>query len=191
MRGEYRVPLALCATGIELPPRARRIPLRECVGDIDRGTTSACAENTPASPTTVPPCGNYLRVRGEYNTQPPPHQPSAELPPRARRIPGDAEGGAGFAGTTSACAENTPSKPPSAPTRRNYLRVRGEYLCLQHVCSKLQELPPRARRILVVLSCLIHPWGTTSACAENTHFCVEYNSAARNYLRVRGEYETD
>ena len=31
-------------------------------------------------------------------------------------------------------------------------------------------------------------WGTTSACAENTFTDMERRLAARNYLRVRGEY---
>ena len=30
--------------------------------------------------------------------------------------------------------------------------------------------------------------GTTSACAENTHFDVLVILVTRNYLRVRGEY---
>ena len=32
-------------------------------------------------------------------------------------------------------------------------------------------------------------YGTTSACAENTRWWVEYEHDAGNYLRVRGEYE--
>ena len=73
-----------------------------------------------------------------------------------------------FAGTTSACAENTLGGADRCGIRWNYLRVRGEYV---------QE----ARTIL-------NRGGTTSACAENT---LPYRAAAeypRNYLRVRGEY---
>ena len=46
VRGEYR---SLAANGMifsELPPRARRIPLRSGVSHNALGTTSACAENT-------------------------------------------------------------------------------------------------------------------------------------------------
>ena len=50
------------------------------------------------------------------------------------------------------------------------------------------ELPPRARRILCTTADFCDVFGTTSACAENTH--PHHPAAARpgNYLRVRGEY---
>ena len=50
------------------------------------------------------------------------------------------------------------------------------------------ELPPRARRIQVLVSCSDTPRGTTSACAENTFSRAVQHGATRNYLRVRGEY---
>ena len=50
------------------------------------------------------------------------------------------------------------------------------------------ELPPRARRILPQHTGLCRWGGTTSACAENTCKTVLGIAAARNYLRVRGEY---
>ena len=50
----------------ELPPRARRIPHGLLNQLIPLGTTSACAENTPASCCFVFLLWNYLRVRGEY-----------------------------------------------------------------------------------------------------------------------------
>ena len=91
-------------------------------------------------------------------------------------------------GTTSACAENTRPLPRRRPEDRNYLRVRGEYLDGRPAYRPARELPPRARRIhmLVVVWLLLR--GTTSACAENT--TRHYPSAPwpRNYLRVRGEY---
>ena len=53
--------------------------------------------------------------------------------------------------------------------QRNYLRVRGEY-CQEHrTQNDLGELPPRARRILGGMAYAINKFGTTSACAENTH----------------------
>ena len=46
VRGEY-CEISLCDIEyLELPPRARRIHLIAPIGDVDHGTTSACAENT-------------------------------------------------------------------------------------------------------------------------------------------------
>ena len=70
---------------------------------------------------------NYLRVRGEYIEFLHVNAESAELPPRARRIPLD-----------------------SLHRRHrivNYLRVRGEYFGSVVAEMDLWELPPRARRI--------------------------------------------
>ena len=50
-------------------------------------------------------------------------------------------------GTTSACAENTPHRQTLSGFRRNYLRVRGEYLSATVPAEAFDELPPRARRI--------------------------------------------
>ena len=50
------------------------------------------------------------------------------------------------------------------------------------------ELPPRARRIPAHRQVYDAPYGTTSACAENTKKWVIRACAKRNYLRVRGEY---
>ena len=71
---------------------------------------------------------------------------------------------------------------------RNYLRVRGEYLVFAFLIVCDWELPPRARRIQVLVSCSDTPRGTTSACAENTFSRAVQHGATRNYLRVRGEY---
>ena len=93
-----------------------------------------------------------------------------------------------FAGTTSACAENTARGHGDHRVVRNYLRVRGEY-DMKSLLSKLfLELPPRARRILADGGDPGQPLGTTSACAENTD-CGPYGGFhPGNYLRVRGEY---
>ena len=75
--------------------------------DVEKGTTSACAENTGCLQTLRSRVRNYLRVRGEYiliGCHPP--QP-LELPPRARRIQRSLDGLIANNGTTSACAENT------------------------------------------------------------------------------------
>ena len=51
------------------------------------------------------------------------------------------------------------------------------------------ELPPRARRIHFPHTHKLPLRGTTSACAENTLSFALTICVARNYLRVRGEYD--
>ena len=53
---------------------------------------------------------------------------------------------------------------------RNYLRVRGEYRVYNFIAQNGDELPPRARRIRLGFGGALLKGGTTSACAENTHF---------------------
>ena len=132
------------------------------------GTTSACAENTDWGAAGTPLSGNYLRVRGEYFEALVTKITSTELPPRARRIRSTSTLNLNLNGTTSACAENTQQLSITDRIKRNYLRVRGEYI--EHLPSGeiLEELPPRARRIPSTAR-PIKPWGG-------------------NYLRVRGEY---
>ena len=107
VRGEYLGPQQLRCRGLELPPRARRIPRYAARPDPRWGTTSACAENTATIPRRIRMLRNYLRVRGEYAGQLPQGVMTGELPPRARRIPGDPPVAGDPPGTTSACAENT------------------------------------------------------------------------------------
>ena len=107
-------------------------------------------------------------MRGEYIASISTPAMNRELPPRARRIrqvrfrniPND--------GTTSACAENTPHVSQLLGLGGNYLRVRGEYLIGPLLDLFVEELPPRARRILFTFTEHVHGVGTTSACAENT-----------------------
>ena len=113
--------------------------------------------------------GNYLRVRGEYPFTPWLANKPMELPPRARRIQLWIISRLGSEGTTSACAENTPSPDWWGDFCWNYLRVRGEYFSHLLLIRPVGELPPRARRILRLLSHDLKHRGTTSACAENTH----------------------
>ena len=154
---------------MELPPRARRIPRPGHTGYRPGGTTSACAENTHDANVNNQHHRNYLRVRGEYvlpsvlsvwQWELPPRArriPTTrgvlsqlwELPPRARRILHLARLGDFSGGTTSACAENTGPQRTPAASRRNYLRVRGEYSGKTPIGSCTKELPPRARRILL------------------------------------------
>ena len=69
-------------------------------------------------------------MRGEYINVTVTIFYGAELPPRARRIPDADLKHLGMLGTTSACAENTLGIPQVDSRLRNYLRVRGEYLCI-------------------------------------------------------------
>ena len=92
------------------------------------GTTSAYAENTGwfyQSPTRI---WNYLRVRGEYGNPSQRRLDHKELPPRTWRIQYRRYLHRDRYGTTSACAENTPTPCAPGPSMGNYLRVRGEYL---------------------------------------------------------------
>ena len=152
----------------ELPPRARRIHMGLWGCIIKGGTTSACAENTTGSTNNPATLGNYLRVRGEYPSTSVASKSIMELPPRARRIRKIDYGSGSVFGTTSACAENTHLHGTRPCPSWNYLRVRGEYTPFIIHTNPPKELPPRARRIPVVVSSTASFWGTTSACAENT-----------------------
>ena len=66
VRGEYGIISVLVSSSVELPPRARRIPMIEALTRDDVGTTSACAENTHKTIDPMLAPWNYLRVRGEY-----------------------------------------------------------------------------------------------------------------------------
>ena len=168
MRGEYCASSGKSPLRMELPPRARRIHARAGAILNAKGTTSACAENTPPHRAIAMDRRNYLRVRGEYNTRVWRPGQMPELPPRARRIRGVDRWEGGVFGTTSACAENTGRRKRSSRRNRNYLRVRGEYAFKQPWILRLA--------------------GTTSACAENTGYRPARRHEQRNYLRVRGEY---
>ena len=168
VRGEYQHLPGAFRQSWELPPRARRILAEEVIAQARMGTTSACAENTFGGVFCVFVSWNYLRVRGEYNIESGFVISGVELPPRARRIPWDALGAGIKYGTTSACAENTRRPGRWGFSRRNYLRVRGEYPMYQPGGKYCAELPPRARRIPLLASRAASASGTTSACAENT-----------------------
>ena len=107
VRGEYNQAKAAELLKLELPPRARRIPLTILPRNDKNGTTSACAENTRVVHRHAPNLRNYLRVRGEYLSALSRSVFDRELPPRARRIHTIGLGGNMPTGTTSACAENT------------------------------------------------------------------------------------
>ena len=168
VRGEYSCRDRIHREYRELPPRARRIRF-DTVGDFpQRGTTSACAENTNAGGVRLAVERNYLRVRGEYGVSCLLLISFWELPPRARRILRGGEPEARAHGTTSACAENTPRESVTVSRPGNYLRVRGEYIKPLLPAVLQVELPPRARRIPAPGTDQWRTMGTTSACAENT-----------------------
>ena len=152
----------------ELPPHARRILQRLREKRRLRGTTSACAENTLRCAPQSCCMRNYLRMRGEYYVFCITHHFPWELPPHARRIPHVHQARTGGIGTTSACAENTPAHGAAVDSRRNYLRMRGEYGSPMAGPGMGAELPPHARRIQPLVPRSIAALGTTSACAENT-----------------------
>ena len=77
--------------------------------------------------------------------------------------------GLALSGTTSAYAENTARGLTSPPWKRNYLRVRGEYIEDLDKARDMLELPPRTRRIRRQSDWTADLIGTTSAYAENTH----------------------
>ena len=190
MRGEYQKPSPWQLSALELPPRARRIPKCKWGGKPPFGTTSACAENTGCIGIISVLTWNYLRVRGEYLPSLLAARHTSELPPRARRILTGGFGFLGFEGTTSACAENTSFPRLQQRLCKNYLRVRGEYTWGATESCDQAELPPRARRILKATIQWCKTNGTTSACAENTTLILPDKGYFRNYLRVRGEYNS-
>ena len=168
VRGEY-LNKTFCGAGHwELPPRARRIPYIGLPHHGHGGTTSACAENTFLPALHARTLRNYLRMRGEYRAAITVRSATSELPPRARRIRGETFWAQSNGGTTSACAENTPSLMRLSYGNGNYLRVRGEYMLPQAAGGDHMELPPRARRIPHTRHSPGAAIGTTSACAENT-----------------------
>ena len=190
VRGEYTWGATESCDQAELPPRARRIRQIHDQGVGGEGTTSACAENTRHHGLTPPHPWNYLRVRGEYVMMLARRSWILELPPRARRILNASRDLPRACGTTSACAENTARSHRHGSPKRNYLRVRGEYITSGDRPPTVTELPPRARRILVLSDTHIGKSGTTSACAENTLREHAVDADDGNYLRVRGEYFT-
>ena len=109
MRGEYSSAPERRNIRTELPLRARRIRQDRGLIIMAIGTTSACAENTGTTTLVRRVTRNYLRVRGEYALMAKEAWDEAELPPRARRILFLKHLIINRNGTTSACAENTPS----------------------------------------------------------------------------------
>ena len=147
VRGEYSFRGKNVVSGLELPPRTRRIRRGPREENRNAGTTSAYAENTWCGILVPGRCGNYLRVRGEYEHDGDFFVNHPELPPRTRRILQLDNIPTVPLGTTSAYAENTGIIRVIVSPRRNYLRVRGEYGGVFGGGDDGTELPPRTRRI--------------------------------------------
>ena len=188
MRGEYICSPHAPPQPPELPPHARRIRRLSRTARRTLGTTSACAENTLFRRPVLRSRWNYLRMRGEYANPYMIGIEPQELPPHARRIPPPALCLGTRNRTTSACAENTFELVFDCAHLGNYLRMRGEYAGNACALFRLEELPPHARRILFPFKVETNIFGTTSACAENTHLLLYMLHTPRNYLRMRGEY---
>ena len=88
VRGEYSFRGKNVVSGLELPPRARRIRRGPREENRNAGTTSAYAENTSMMAIFSSITRNYLRVRGEYSSSTIFPRSHWELPPRTRRILG-------------------------------------------------------------------------------------------------------
>ena len=189
VRGEYSFRGKNVVSGLELPPRARRIRRGPREENRNAGTTSAYAENTSMMAIFSSITRNYLRVRGEYSSSTIFPRSHWELPPRTRRIRDKFRLSQTFNGTTSAYAENTISRAGILRTGGNYLRVRGEYWTALRAETLDGELPPRTRRIHASAVAVWSGCGTTSAYAENTLDITAKDEFAGNYLRVRGEYK--
>ena len=174
----------------KLLPRVRGIRGIPSMPSRIPGTTSAYAENTRSRAGRDYSHGNYLRVRGEYDSFSSSAAFAWELPPRTRRIPRPPASPRSWCGTTSAYAENTQARGSTSGVVRNYLRVRGEYCGMVTRLRAWVELPPRTRRILGPVLRKSFRGGTTSAYAENTPTPRKCQPATQNYLRVRGEYVT-
>ena len=86
VRGEYILSGIAYSVEEELPPRTRRIPRNAAMTSSHAGTTSAYAENTTIWRSMNRWIGNYLRVRGEYDSFSSSAAFAWELPPRTRRI---------------------------------------------------------------------------------------------------------
>ena len=126
-------------------------------------------------------------MRGEESEPSRPYLIRKEIPPRARRRGVPLQGLGVGVRNTSACAEKRVARPAGVDRAWKYLRVRGEELFTVPTKILSLEIPPRARRrVLVVIRWLL--WlGNTSACAEKRKTSPNPNGPNGKYLRVRGE----
>ena len=126
MRGEERQRSGHSASGLELPPHARRRVRGVYSAMATVGITSACAEKSARPYVWGPPARNYLRMRGEEQRHLGTTQTDPELPPHARRRARSNFTVISGGGITSACAEKSRLEYRPYHPHRNYLRMRGE-----------------------------------------------------------------
>ncbi len=173
-----------------LPPLARRELLDQHRDFRGARSTSARAERTSASLSTVKGISVYLRSRGENPDLRETDKVYAGLPPLARREPDRLQHIVAARGSTSARAERT----SRCGTRRApipvYLRSRGENSRGTPMYSMRTGLPPLARRERRLDRDRRAGSRSTSARAERTSSPCTAPRPGWVYLRSRGENGT-
>ena len=114
-----------------------------------------------------------------------------ELPPHARRRESAGNAPATVLGITSACAEKSRVERATIQDRWNYLRMRGEEVRPHNSVGRQKELPPHARRRARICGVPSSIRGITSACAEKSNIGGHGTRLTWNYLRMRGEEDSD
>ncbi len=188
MRGDHTARAMATTRSLGPPPHARG-PHRTGDGDHPLlGTTPACAGTTNEPPATARPARDHPRMRGDHPSQtvswlgssgPPPH---ARGPRRALAQLQDR------AGTTPACAGTTRGGLRTGRTRRDHPRMRGDHTTAQRTPVEYQGPPPHARGPQHRPVCMLHPRGTTPACAGTTGRGPGRPSATRDHPRMRGDH---
>ncbi len=187
VRGEQHPPLTITGSVAGSPPRAQGTDAPVGHGDVDVGTTPACAGNrgrrttfrrriTPAcagnSVGRRPRCSatpDHPRVRGEQG---------GELADRRVRD-----------GITPACAGNRTACTRGRRTPADHPRVRGEQLPGVRPQHPAAGSPPRARGTAPRCSPAAPGGGITPACAGNSVPSCGIPAANRDHPRVRGEQD--
>ncbi len=150
--------------------------------------TSACAESTPASRSTLLTFTVHLRLRGEHDHWAMDHDRVTDSPPPARRaqrfgsFPRDIER------FTSACAESTRAPSSTSTTAPVHLRLRGEHVGQLGDVPGEGGSPPPARRARTPPALGVLSPRFTSACAESTRGGRRATTSTTVHLRLRGEH---
>ncbi len=90
---------------------------------------------------------------------------------------------------TSACAESTPTAPPSRPPSTVHLRLRGEHRRGPRCLRRAGGSPPPARRAHEADDDATGHVRCTSACAESTWERPAWRRTRPVHLRLRGEHD--
>ena len=149
-------------------PRARRRLGGELRVNRQRGSISACAEETTRPPGSGANRRVDLRVRGGDERLAAQGQVNQGRSPRARRRHQRGDGSLGCHGSISACAEETRACNRRMEVLRVDLRVRGGDARCRLWHGGIWGRSPRARRSPIVCCRRSRPDGSISACAEET-----------------------